>query len=387
MNTRFSFTGEPALFILNRIPDLVPGVQKIFAVYRSNGMDTLSYTILVKEMDGFIPRDFYPDHASPVIERLRNENAPYSWLLKEELPFDPEHRGKVNLDLFRESDNNVLLIRVNNQFDSLNDLFFLLFDRGLNSFGGVTSREVFATDNKTIIATLVRNAILAMRKVYYSDKDVLATLHENLRSMIEEMENLKKEASRMREKYREGIIRLCQGYLEGLSRQNLRSYAFTESTVEKLSGYSGDLSLLAGVIEKALEYADSMIPEPGQQEIKIYDFHIVFSPGTAVRAENIPVLFGDVPVKYGKTLLLLDKLEKAAESLKSRNKLLTSSNIGHEFPSPVSPPAITDALKKHRAKILFLFSEYPNRWEIIRNEFRPVQNILNIRREPDQRTA
>jgi len=51
-----------------------------------------------------------------------------------------------------------------------------------------------------------------------------------------------------------------------------------------------------------------------------------------------------------KTFLLLEKLENAANQLKSKNLLLTVLIIGQEFPTPITPPAITDALKKHRNK-------------------------------------
>jgi len=80
-------------------------------------------------------------------------------------------------------------------------------------------------------------------------------------------------------------------------------------------------------------------------------------------------------------------MENAALNVKSKNKMLTSSNLGNEFPTPITPPAISDALKKHRTKILFLFKEYPHRWEIIRSEFRPIQNILNVKPDLKQLSA
>jgi hypothetical protein len=120
----------------------------------------------------------------------------------------------------------------------------------------------------------------------------------------------------------------------------------------------------------------------------IADFHLVMDEKKEPRQkESISEPVEGVPVKYNKTFLLLDKLENAALHVKSKNMLLTGANIGHEFPTPVTPPAITDALKKHKQKILFLFREYPDRWEIIRTEFRPVQNILNAKPFREQLSA
>jgi hypothetical protein len=134
--------------------------------------------------------------------------------------------------------------------------------------------------------------------------------------------------------------------------------------------------------------AETFYPSLKFNEILISDYHIHFDQKVEKRQkESIPELPAEIPVKYSKTLVLLDKLENAAKQVKSQNKLLTSSNIGNEFPSPITPPAITDALKKHRAKILVLFREYPQRWETIRTEFRPVQNMLNPRTGLDKISA
>ncbi len=128
--------------------------------------------------------------------------------------------------------------------------------------------------------------------------------------------------------------------------------------------------------------------EGNTSDILIDDFHILMNEKEEIKQkEVINQNVKSVPAKYNKTFLLLEKLENAALNVKSKNLLLTGVNIGNEFPTPVTPPAISDALKKHRQKIIFLFNEYPSRWETIRKEFRPVQNILNVKPFPDQLSA
>ena len=60
----------------------------------------------------------------------------------------------------------------------------------------------------------------------------------------------------------------------------------------------------------------------------------------------------------------------------AKNMDLTSANVSNAFATPISAPAISDALKKHRNKIITLMNKYPERWDIIRRDFRPVKNIL-----------
>ena len=173
-----------------------------------------------------------------------------------------------------------------------------------------------------------------------------------------------------------------------LNKENGIIYRFSDGAMKKIREYAGDIGNLKPVIAQAARYAETMNLEGSTLDILIADFHLVMDEKKEPRKkETISEPVGDVPVKYNKTFLLLDKLENAAMHVKSKNMMLTGANIGHEFPTPVTPPAITDALKKHKQKILFLFREYPDRWEIIRNEFRPVQNILNTKPFREQLSA
>jgi len=55
---------------------------------------------------------------------------------------------------------------------------------------------------------------------------------------------------------------------------------------------------------------------------------------------------------------------------------LTGKNVGSHCDKPISAPAISDALKKHRSEIIALFEQYPDQWPIIRKDFAPIRNIL-----------
>jgi hypothetical protein len=199
---------------------------------------------------------------------------------------------------------------------------------------------------------------------------------------------MREETEVTKEKYKDGLIRLSNSYLGDLSKSTNVSYHLSDAAAGKIRDYGRDIGNLKAVVEQAAQYAETMNLEGNSADVLISDFHLVFEEkDVIVTKQTVAAPVGDVPAKYNKTFLLLDKLEHAALHVKSRNLLLTGSNIGNEFPTPVTPPAITDALKKHRIKILFLFKEYPDRWTTIRTEFRPVQNILNPRPIREQLSA
>ena len=91
--------------------------------------------------------------------------------------------------------------------------------------------------------------------------------------------------------------------------------------------------------------------------------------------------------RYSKTILLLDRLENASRNVIAQKLDLTGVNVGNSFSPPISAPAISDALKKHKNKIIHLFNEYPDKWAIIRKEFRPVKNIISPRSEIIEKSA
>jgi len=388
MKRVFSFSEKPVLFILQFLPSLLPGIEKVIAVYYSPDSASVSSDLIRKESGEYVQESFQVSDSPSIFSRLRSDNAPYSWLRKEDLPFEIKPKERVQLDIFNELNNSILLIRIQNTFDNKNDLFFIYFNQDLSNFGTISPNKILSTENKTIIGHILRNSILTFIQNNRSDKDLFATLNENTRAMIKERNFLRDELEITREKYKEGLIRLTNSYLTDLYKSNGVMYRLSDGSMKKIREYTGDISNLKPVIAQAARYAETMNLEGTTGDVLIADFHLVMDEKKEPRQkESISEPVGDVPVKYNKTFLLLDKLENAALHVKSKNMLLTGANIGHEFPNPVTPPAITDALKKHKQKILFLFREYPDRWVIIRTEFRPVQNILNAKPFREQISA
>jgi hypothetical protein len=90
-------------------------------------------------------------------------------------------------------------------------------------------------------------------------------------------------------------------------------------------------------------------------------------------AETIEV--PDLYSSHTKSYQFLDSLEDAAQKLIQNGLKLTSMNVGRELQQPVTAAAISDKLKNHAYKIHLLLKQYPGKWPVIRNQFRPVINI------------
>jgi hypothetical protein len=388
MKRVFTFSEKPVLFLLNLLPSILPGIERIVAVYYSPDITAITSALIRKENEEYLQESFHVSDSDSFFNHLRHENAPYTWLRNEDIPFEIKHEEKVQLEIFNELNNNILLLRIPNIYDANNDLFFIYFKKDLSNFGTINPGKILSTENKTIIGHILRNSIQTFIKISQDDKELYATLNENTRALIKERDILRDELEITREKYKEGLIRLSNSYLEDLTKDNEVIYRLSDDAIRKIKEYSGDIGSLKPLIVQAAHFAETMNLNDNTSDILIADFHIIMDEKKEIKQKkSISVPVQDVPAKYNKTFLLLERLENAALHVKSKNLLLTGVNIGNELPNPVTPPAISDALKKHKKKILYLFHVYPERWQTIRSEFRPVQNILNARSLPDQISA
>jgi hypothetical protein len=81
--------------------------------------------------------------------------------------------------------------------------------------------------------------------------------------------------------------------------------------------------------------------------------------------------------RFHRTIQLLNRLESAAKKVQANGNSLTGSAVGQAMDNPISAPAISDALKKHKNKIQTLCKDFPEEWLTIRKSFKPIMNALS----------
>jgi hypothetical protein len=179
---------------------------------------------------------------------------------------------------------------------------------------------------------------------------------------------------RTRESYGISIVKLCQQIIKERSARSGMNFKLMPGAVEKIKNYKGDIKDLDTVMQDTLDYAASLYPDH-KEVIEILEWYIIFEP-PARREEEISIESGMQEDKFSKTIMLLDKIEQAALVARSRQLKLTGTTVGNLFPQRVTAPAISDALYNHKSKINHLVKMFPDKWETIRNDFKPLRNIL-----------
>jgi len=386
--TTFSFTDNPVLQVLKNAHSILPGIEKVIGVYYcpetseikiKNVLYTSSQEGLLEEIDFTFE--------SSLIDTIRKSNSYFHWFRQEETPFDEKQKKKAaQMNVFQELENTILVLGYLNEHDNKNDLLFFYFNQDHSNFGVSDSNKLLTADNKKIIGFLLYNSVKTMIETFRKDSDALNSYNENTKSIIRRYSQSRDDLEKTKNNYGLSLVDLCKSYVKECGENNTRfNYILSDDSLEKIKSYQGDITALKIVITKAINYVNNLYHDSSATDIYITVDYLNFETigaGTATKPQEVQLYD-----RYSKTILLLDKLENAARDVVARNMDLTSANVGNACSTPISAPAISDAVKKHKNKIIHLLNKYPDRWKLIRTDFRPVRNIISSRPDLMEKSA
>ena len=333
---------------------LLPGLSKCVVVYYSaSDASVISRQMVKPGIDGNTEKLDIEDSALEHLKKLRNTKDSYNWLNKSEVPFEVETEKIIQMDVFSELEKNILLLSLPNDLDKKKDLIFCYFNENFSNFKISKSDKPLSTENKTIIGILLYNSINSFLNILKSDSSNYISVNTATHEIIE---SFKKNENRLNSELNEKnemIIAYLSNYLDELGDHG-KCFRFSEKAISKIIAYNGDLGKLKRAVRKAATYLTSVNYGINEKNLVIEDFLLSLD-------ESSP------------------KNEKAAQKLILENKVLTSANVGNALVQPVTAPAISDAIKKHKGKIISLIKENPDKWRTIKTEFRPLLNILTSR--------
>lgn len=370
----YSFLYHPIVKLHDIIPGILPGIEKMITIHYDDNERIIKGFLTEKENRVHDTKPLNLDKILTLLQRYMEEKNPYDWYNRQNLPFEIEkNRSSPTMTIFSELQNIVLLIRVPDMKQELNDLIFLYLNENPSNFGVTNSINPLTTDNKSIIAFILNNTIRTFINLQHSDREILKSYNRRTRQIIGQTESLKDEMNRTKDNYGISLIKLCQQIIKDLSNKDHCKYNLTKGALEKLKGYKGEIKDLENIMKEATSYASSLLVDESEN-IEITEWHILFD--IAKRSEASAPAEVQKSDVYAKTISLLNKLENAALVVKNNEMRLTGTNVGQACPVSITAPAISDALYNHKSKINSLLQKYPDKWETIRNDFRPLKNVM-----------
>ncbi len=358
------FSGHPFLTLLEKLPEAYPYLRKSVVVFHHQSTDRIE--AYVQEADEKITEAIDISSVRKILQNLRSEKANYEWHQEAGLPFKEDNGPAAHdISLFTENQMLVLLLRFKSPSDGRQDLVFLHFDpQGIRM---TFKYDEIDTRVKAWLAPIAYHQIKAMLSLCRIFETENKKLKSTARKVIANIRQTDSSEDFFREKQKNYI----QEILEDLSSQ--QKFKLTDEGMQKILKAGLKLSEMRQVLKQAIETVEFL--EEGRDGI-LPEWSLIL-PQT--ENPDHPEQEEIVESRYIRSYQLLEKLEDAAQKVKQEQNRLTGGNVGKAFSTPISAPAITDALKKHGTRIISLMERFPDRWTVIRREFRPVQNLLSKR--------
>ncbi len=376
MSGIFSFLGSPMQNVVKRAHDMLPSIEKVLAVFYDEMKDEQRALIAHRQSDGIKLEEITGNEVPLAFDDFREKPGAIGWYSKDDIPFEIQKKStSPKIEVFRELENTVLLLRYKNETDGKYDLLFYYFNADTSNFGVSTDNRSLTTEHKTIISTMLYNAVKTQINEHNYNKDMLKVLNNNIQNAIHENKELKLKLENTRKRYQKSIAGLCLKNLKEISEELGVSLRLSAEAMDKLVNYEGDISDIRKIILQAAQFAVTM--SMGMGEVPIESSHVNTHVEKPAEEAEENAHTGIREERYAKTRFILDEMEQAARLLSSRSVKLTSENLARSLSKPKSAAAISDQLSKHRDRILRLFDENPEQWTIIRKKFRPIQNIVN----------
>ena len=373
---QFSFLGDEFENLFQYSDLFLPGIEKITGIYFSQSGQGLK--ILSRKREEPIDRgsgELLDNRESLImIQKFRSESINFLWVKKDDLPFELPARKLTVPNIFTELENVILVLKFPNEFDGLNDLLFIYFNHNLGNFVLSRSEKYLSAENKSIIGYLLFHQFKSILWMNHENLRLLRTFNKGVVSIIRSNASLKDQLRQVQMNYSDSMVSLARQYLAEYSLKQNRTYAFTSEALDKIRDYQGNIRNLPAILDNAIIFTENLMMVKEDEVTLIQDFSIDFDSYQI--PDEVDRITRKIDGLQSKAILLLDKLEKSAALLRSRTLPLTSANVGRNMIPAITAPAITDALAKNRDVIRKLIAKYPDRWENIRKDFRPLLNVL-----------
>jgi hypothetical protein len=354
---RLAGTYHPIAYLVERLDHFIPGIETVNAVWkdRNNDLQTENGTVSKSDASGKLN-----------IQKWRTKNIQYEWSNS----FNPLNLASPSLKqlaLSDENELNVLLIYFNSTTDNLKDIIAIhfpqhLFLGNLNAtFSGLTTKE------KSILSNILSSMLYAEHERCLKEFELLKQieLHQNQQS--QKITQLTSNLKQSEQLYTSALKIIVQDILKVFEENLSKSISIENNVILRLAKERISKDQITDILEKAIHVAYNLSISSNELIIHNDLIHIEELKSSNKQSE--------MNSEYDKVKLLLDRYEVAAENARDNGHSVNGKNVARHLDPPVTPPAITDAIKKNEKKIHYYLDKYPNHWRLIRTKLRPLQII------------
>lgn len=354
---RLAGTYHPIPYLLERVQHYLPGVQEVDALWMD--YDKKLYS----------SNEAHPirDHLKVQFQKVRNTLSTAEWSNTSQT-LDFNSPAKTQLSLEDESKMNVLRLFFTSPVDGLKDTIAISFPNNLFlnqldiEFKGISTQE------KRILSNLLLSVLTTEHKKVNEERSFLQRVEQVNKKTERKMAQLKSHLESTEQLYSSAIRNILNEFKLKYAKELDKEFVFSTKITHQLAKERLSLELIEKIVRNAIYLAYNL--NSSAQTIKISEEHIQID----LIQENTTSKPGKIN-NQDKIHTLLSRYEASAIQAKDKGLSLNGKNIASQLDPPVTPPAITDAVKKNSNKISYLLKQYPEKWPHIRKCIKPIHTI------------
>ncbi|WP_090246146.1 hypothetical protein [Lishizhenia tianjinensis] len=343
---------------MNKAKEILPMAISIKGVY-------------VNDTKSMLISDFTNDVVLEESDKVKFQNYRKSksntrWLPVgfEENHFKPE---LTQLDLASERENRTLCLAFNSAHDNFKDLVFIEFPHKFNLYNHTNDFASISASEKDIISTLLYQSFLFDYNRVVEEAKSLKQFSQVQNALRDKSKHAAIEIEELKSLQRDFIAQLISTVVAEKSRAFQLAIAVENDFVEHLSELKLSSERLNHVVSEAIDVAYNL--NFGSSSLTLESIYLA----------NINLNTQEELVK-DRALEILDSYEESAKKCLMAGLKITGKNVAAHLEPAVSPPAITDAVKKNANRITYYLDKYPNKWKHIRAGLKPLQNLQLTRK-------
>lgn len=354
---RFAGTYHPIAYLIERLEQFIPGIDTVNAIWKDHNGElcTENGTIAKSDTSGKLNA-----------QKWRSKNIHHEWL-KTFDPLKSSTPSSQQLNLSDESDLNILLIYFKSTNDNLKDVVAIhfpehLFLKNLNmTFAGLTTKE------KSILTNILSSVLHSEHDRCIVEYNLLQQIETHQKEQSTKVAQLSSNLKQSEQLYTSALKIIVRDIVKEFEEKFNKSITVENDVILRLAKEQISSAQITKIIGNAVHLAYNL--SVSSNELTIHNGFIQID--AFKNSENESKQYSELD----KVKLLLDRYEAAAESARMKGHSVNGKNVAQHLEPPITPPAITDAIKKNLKKIHYYLEKYPNHWKLIRSKLRPLQII------------
>ncbi|HLV42606.1 MAG TPA: hypothetical protein VKY37_10020 [Brumimicrobium sp.] len=354
---RLAGTYHPIPFLLERLKHYLPGVTKTSALWLDH--DKQLYTSNEEQP--------LREYLKVKAQNIRNSQSASEWFKHADL-FRTDANTESQLTIDDEDALNVLRLYFTSPIDGKKDIVTITFPnnvflKSLNiEFKGISTQE------KHILSNMLSSILSAEHQKAIDERMFLMRVEEINQKQSSRIKQLTEDLKSTEQLYSSAIRNILNEFKAKLERELNKEFVFNNKVVFKLAKERLSIEEIENAVKNAIYLAYNL--NLSEHKINITSDHIQLKKTQQPFVKTSSALESD-----HKTIALLDRYEEAANQALSKGLVANGKNIAAQLDPPVTPPAITDAVKKNNTKISYLLQQYPEKWQNARKSIKPISNL------------